>query len=82
MGVFFHNNSAIIDLSVMLSYAVCFKKINNAVVKFVVFSQQPSSQDLCVNIAYIRSKAFCCVRKYIKFVKVFFKFLLNDICSF
>ena len=82
MGVFFHNNSAIIDLSVMLSYAVCFKKINNAVVKFVVFSQQPSSQDLCVNIAYIRSKAFRCVRKYIKFVKVFFKFLLNDICSF
>ena len=30
---------------------------NNATVKLVVFSQQPSSQDLCVNIAHIRSKA-------------------------
>ena len=39
-------------------------------VKSVEFSQQPISQDLCVNIAHIRSKTFCCARKYIKFVKV------------
>ena len=39
-------------------------------VKFVEFSQQHISQDLCVNIAHIRSKTFHCVRKYIKFVKV------------
>ena len=69
-------------LSRMLSYTVCYKKINNATVKFVVFSQQPSSQDLCVNIAHIRTKKFRCVRKYIKFVKFLFKFLLNDIRSF
>ena len=27
-------------------------------VKFVAFSQQPISQNLCVNIAHIRSKTF------------------------
>ena len=74
---FFHNNSAIIDLSRMLSYAVCYKKIKNATAKFVVFSQQPSSQDLCVNIAHIRSKTFHCIRKYIKFVKVSFQVLIK-----
>ena len=73
---FFHNNSAIIDLSRMLSYAVCYKK-NNATVKFVVFCWQPSSQDLCVNIAHIRSKTFRCVRKYIKLVKVSFQVLIK-----
>ena len=77
MSMFFHNTSAIIDLSRMLSYAVCYKKINNTMVKFVVFSEQSSSQDLCVNIAYIRSKTFCCVRKYIKFVKVSFQVLIK-----
>ena len=46
-------------------------------VKFVVFSQQPSSQDLHVNIAYIRSKTFPCVRKYLQFVKVSFQFLIT-----
>ena len=50
-------------------------KIKNAVVKFVLFYRQPSSQDLCVDIARIRSKTFGCIRKYIKFVKVFFKFI-------
>ena len=57
----------------MLSYTVCYKKINNTVVKFVVFTQQPISQDLCVNIAPIRSKIFLCIRKSIKFVKVSFQ---------
>ena len=56
--MFSHNNSPIIDLSRMFSYAVCYKKINNAMVKFVAFSQQPISQNLCVNIAHIRSKTF------------------------
>ena len=46
-------------------------------VKFVVFTQQPISQDLCVNIAHIRSKTFHCVRKYIKFVKVSFQVLIK-----
>ena len=68
---------AIIDLSRILSFAVCYKKINNAMVKFVVFSQQPSSHDLCVNIVHIRSKTFCSVRKCIKFVKVSFQVLIN-----
>ena len=72
MSMFFHNNSAIIDLSRMLSYTVHYKKINNATVKFIVLSQQSSSQDLCINIAHIRSKTFHCVRKYIKFVKISF----------
>ena len=76
-SMFFHNNSAIIDLSKMLSYAVCYKKIDNAMVKFVVFSQKPSSQDLYVNIAHIESKTCRCVRKYIKFVKVSFQDLIN-----
>ena len=53
------------------------KKINNAALKFLVYCQQPSSQDLCVNIAHIRSKTFCCVRKYIKFVKVSFQVLIK-----
>ena len=48
-------------------------------VKFVIFSQQPSSQDLCVNIAHIRSKTCHCVRKYVKFVKVSFQVLIKDI---
>ena len=61
----------------MLSYAVCSKKINNATVKFAIFSQQPSSPDICVNIAHIRSKTFCCLRKYIKFVKVSFQVLIK-----
>ena len=62
----------------MLFYAVHYKKINNTTVKiFVVFSQQPSSQDLCVNIAHIRSKTFHCIRKYIKFVKVSFEVLIK-----
>ena len=61
----------------MLSYAVCCEKINNATVKFVEFSQQPSSQDLNVNIAHIRSKTSSCVRKYIKFVKVSFQVLIK-----
>ena len=77
MSMFFHNNSAIINLSKMLSYAVCYKKIKNTMVKFVGFSQQPSSQDLCVNIAHIRSKTFRCVRKCIKFVKVSFLVLIT-----
>ena len=38
----------------MLSYAVYYK--NNAMVKSVLFYWQPSSQDLCVDIACIRSK--------------------------
>ena len=71
---FFHKNSAIIDLSRMLSYTVCYKKINNATVKFVVFSQQPSSPDLCVNIAHIGNETFCCVTKYIKFASFFSSF--------
>ena len=41
------HNSAIIHLSRMLSYAVCYKKTNNTTVGFLVFCQQPSSQDLC-----------------------------------
>ena len=61
MNMFFHNSSTIIDLSRMLSYAVCYEKIP---LKFVVFSQQPCSQDLCVNTAHIRSKTFRCLRKY------------------
>ena len=36
-SVFFHNNSAIIDLLRMLSEAVCYEKTNNATVKFVIF---------------------------------------------
>ena len=47
--------------------------MNNATVKFVVFSQQPSSQALYVNIAHIRSKTFHCIRKHVKFVKVSFQ---------
>ena len=46
-------------------------------VKFVVFPQQPNSQDLCVNIAHIRSKTFCCVRKHIKFVNLSFQVLIK-----
>ena len=61
----------------MLSYVVCYKKIHNATVKIVVFSQQPISQDLWVNIAHIRSKAFRCVRKYIKFAKVSYRVLVK-----
>ena len=38
-------------------------------VKSVEFSQQPISQDLCVNIAHIRSKNL----ENIKFVKVSFQ---------
>ena len=53
------------------------KKINNTTVKFLVYCQQPSSQDLCVNIAHTRSKTFSCVRKYIKFVKVSFQVLIK-----
>ena len=61
----------------MLSYTVCYKKINIATVRFVAFSQQPSSKDLDVNIAHIRSKSFRCVRKYIKFAKVSFQVLIK-----
>ena len=57
----------------MFSYAMCYKKVNNATVKFEVFSQEPISQDLCVNSAHIRSKTFRCVRKYTKFVNASFK---------
>ena len=46
-------------------------------VKFIEFSQQPSSQDLYVNITHIRSKTFRCVRKYIKFAKVSFQVLIT-----
>ena len=66
----------------MLTYAVCYEKINNATVKFDAFCQQPSSQDLHVNIAHIKSKTSSCVRKYIKFVKVSFQVLINNIRSF
>ena len=66
-----------IDLPRMFSYTVCYKKINNTMVKFVVFTQQPVSQDLYVNIALIRSKTFRCIRKYIKFVKVSFQVLIE-----
>ena len=75
--MFFRNNSAIIDLPRMLSYAVHYKKINNAIVEFVVFSQQPSSQDFYVNTARITNTAFPCVRKYTKFVKVSFQVLIK-----
>ena len=51
--------------------------IKNATVKFVIFYQQPSSHDLCVNIAHTRSKIFRCVRKYIKFVIVSFQVLIK-----
>ena len=44
-------------------------------VKFVIISQQTSSQDICVNIAHIKSEKFCCNRKYIKFVRVSFQFI-------
>ena len=50
---------------------MCYKKVNNATIKFAVFSQQTSFQNLCVNIAHIRSKSFHCVRKYTKFVSFF-----------
>ena len=73
----FTNTSTIIDLSRMVCYALCYKKINNATVKFAVFSQQPSSQDICVYIAHIRRKTFCSIRKYIKFVKVSFRVLIK-----
>ena len=46
-------------------------------VKFVVFSQKPSSQDLYVNTAHIRSKTFCCFWKYTTFVKVSFQVLIK-----
>ena len=46
-------------------------------VKVVVFTQQPISEDLYVNIALIRSKTFRCFRKYIKFVKVSFQVLIE-----
>ena len=52
-------HSTITDLYRMLSYAVCCQKINNATVKLIIFSQQPSSQDLCVNISHFRSKTLC-----------------------
>ena len=71
--MFFHNTSAIIGLYRMLSYTVCYKKINIATVKLL----QPSSKDLDVNIAHIRSKSFRCVRKYIKFAKVSFQVLIK-----
>ena len=48
-------------------------------VKFIEFCQQPSSQELYVNIAHIRIKTFRCFREYIKFVKVSFHFLLLDV---
>ena len=54
----------------------CIIKIN-ATVKFVAFCQQPSSQDLCVTAAHIRSKAFRYVGKYIRFVKVPFQVLIK-----
>ena len=57
----------------MLSYALCYKKIKNVTVKFALFFQQASPQDLCLNIAHITSKTFHCVEKYIKFVKVSFQ---------
>ena len=44
-------------------------------VKFVIFSKQPISQELCVNIMHIKSKTFRCFRKYIKFVKVSFQII-------
>ena len=44
-------------------------------VKFVIFSKQPISQELCVNIMHIKSKTFRCLRKYIKFVKVSFQII-------
>ena len=65
----------------LLMYLECspsqcvIKKINNAVVKFVIISQQTSSEDLCVNIAHIKNEAFCCNRKYTKFVRVSFQFI-------
>ena len=46
-------------------------------VKFAIFFQQMSSQELCVNTAHMKSKTFCCVRKYIKFVKVYFEVLIK-----
>ena len=54
----------------------CIIKIN-ATVTFVAFCQQPSSQDLCVTAAHIRSKAFRYVGKYIRFVKVPFQVLIK-----
>ena len=72
----FHNSSAITDLSRMLSYAVHYKK-KTATVRFVVSCQQSSSQDLCVNIAHIRSKTLHCIRKYVKFLKVSFQVLIK-----
>ena len=38
----------------------------------------PSSQGLCVNIAHIRSKTFCCSRKYREFVEVSFQVLQKN----
>ena len=54
----------------------CIRKIN-ATVKFVAFCQQPSSQDLCVTAAHIRSKPFRYVGKYIRFFKVPFQVLIK-----
>ena len=45
--------------------------------KFAVISQQPSSQNLYVNIAHIRSKTFRYVRKYITSEKVSFQVLIT-----
>ena len=69
----------------MLHKWVCFSTTipplliyqNTAMVKFVPFSQEPSSQDLCVNVAHIRSNTFHYVRKYIKFVKVSLQVLIK-----
>ena len=60
------------------SPAQCFiKKINIATIKFVEFCQQPSPKDLPINIANFRIKPFCCIRKYIKFIKVSFQVLIK-----
>ena len=56
--MFYDNNSTIIDLSKMLSYEVCYKKIDNAMVKCAVFSQESSSQDLYANIAQLEVRHF------------------------
>ena len=42
----------------MLSYEVCYKKIDNVMVKCAVFSQESSSQDLYVNIAQLEVRHF------------------------
>ena len=61
----------------MLSYAVCYKKINNTTIISVKFSQQPISPHLCVNIAHIWNKTFRYVIEYVKFVKVSFQVLIK-----